>query len=116
MTVTLLPPSPSTLRPQSHSSKIDDKAYREDIQLIRDPVEAVIKELHQGRISGEADLLGLMLEAADPETGRPSQPGARERLLPPGDQQWRTGPARDPLSASLSHHGRSCRQAPPANH
>ncbi|MEV6027827.1 cytochrome P450 [Streptomyces sp. NPDC052036] len=51
--------------------KADDKKYRENIQLMRDLVESVIKERRQGRSSGEEDLLGLMLQATDPETGRP---------------------------------------------
>ncbi|MFB7503757.1 cytochrome P450, partial [Streptomyces broussonetiae] len=49
----------------------DDKRYRTNIQLMRDLVESVIKERRQGRSSGEDDLLGLMLQATDPETGRP---------------------------------------------
>ncbi|MFJ9352311.1 cytochrome P450 [Streptomyces sp. NPDC101237] len=49
----------------------DDKRYRANIQLMRDLVESVIKERRQGRSSGEDDLLGLMLQATDPETGRP---------------------------------------------
>ncbi|MGW5480281.1 bifunctional cytochrome P450/NADPH--P450 reductase [Streptomyces sp. NPDC004008] len=51
--------------------KADDKKYRENIQLMRDLVESVIKERRQGRSNGEDDLLGLMLQATDPETGRP---------------------------------------------
>ncbi|WP_153547320.1 cytochrome P450, partial [Streptomyces sp. RB17] len=49
----------------------DDKRYHENIQLMRDLVENVIKERRQGKPSGEDDLLGLMLEATDPETGKP---------------------------------------------
>ncbi|MFF5479561.1 bifunctional cytochrome P450/NADPH--P450 reductase [Streptomyces sp. NPDC012935] len=49
----------------------DDKKYRENIQVMRDLVEHVIKERRQGKSSGEGDLLGLMLEATDPETGKP---------------------------------------------
>ncbi|MFJ8098065.1 bifunctional cytochrome P450/NADPH--P450 reductase [Streptomyces griseofuscus] len=49
----------------------DDKRYRANIQLMRDLVESVIKERRRGRSSGEDDLLGLMLQATDPETGRP---------------------------------------------
>ncbi|MYV39957.1 cytochrome P450 [Streptomyces sp. SID1328] len=51
--------------------KADDKKYRENIQLMRDLVESVIKERRQGKSAGEDDLLGLMLDAVDPETGRP---------------------------------------------
>ncbi|MFC8095738.1 bifunctional cytochrome P450/NADPH--P450 reductase [Streptomyces sp. NPDC057301] len=49
----------------------DDKKYHENIQVMRDLVERVIKERRQGTSSGEGDLLGLMLEATDPETGKP---------------------------------------------
>ncbi|MGW0630836.1 bifunctional cytochrome P450/NADPH--P450 reductase [Streptomyces sp. NPDC002758] len=51
--------------------KADDKKYRENIQLMRDLVENVIKERREGQSIGEDDLLGLMLEAVDPETGKP---------------------------------------------
>ncbi|MEU3305256.1 cytochrome P450, partial [Streptomyces sp. NPDC006678] len=51
--------------------KADDKKYHENIQLMRDLVESVIKERREGKNSGEGDLLGLMLEATDPETGKP---------------------------------------------
>ncbi|MEV6118436.1 cytochrome P450 [Streptomyces sp. NPDC052109] len=51
--------------------KADDKKYRGNIQLMRDLVDSVIKERRQGKSSGEDDLLGLMLQATDPETGRP---------------------------------------------
>ncbi|WP_127357102.1 bifunctional cytochrome P450/NADPH--P450 reductase [Actinacidiphila soli] len=51
--------------------KADDKKYRENIQLMRDLVDSVIKERLQGKGSGEQDLLGLMLEAVDPATGKP---------------------------------------------
>ncbi|MEV1170371.1 cytochrome P450 [Nonomuraea sp. NPDC049784] len=50
--------------------KADDKRYHESIATMRVLVESVIKERRQGKISGEDDLLGLMLEAVDPETGR----------------------------------------------
>ncbi|WP_392871905.1 bifunctional cytochrome P450/NADPH--P450 reductase [Streptomyces sp. LN499] len=50
--------------------KADDKKYRGNIQLMRDLVESVIKERHEGKGTGEDDLLGLMLEATDPETGK----------------------------------------------
>ncbi|MER5525919.1 cytochrome P450 [Streptomyces sp. NPDC002677] len=49
--------------------KADDKKYRENIQLMRDLVESVIKERREGKGTAEEDLLGLMLEATDPETG-----------------------------------------------
>ncbi|MER7841254.1 cytochrome P450 [Streptomyces sp. NPDC096040] len=49
----------------------DDKRYRKNIQLMRDLVENVIKERREGKGTGEDDLLGLMLEATDPETGKP---------------------------------------------
>ncbi|GAA3467463.1 bifunctional cytochrome P450/NADPH--P450 reductase [Nonomuraea roseola] len=48
----------------------DDKKYRENIQLMRELVESVIKERRRGKSGGEDDLLGLMMEAVDPETGR----------------------------------------------
>ncbi|MHA5055076.1 cytochrome P450, partial [Streptomyces sp. SD15] len=51
--------------------KDDDKKYHENIQVMRDLVESVIKERREGKNSGEGDLLGLMLEAIDPETGKP---------------------------------------------
>ncbi|MEV6996685.1 cytochrome P450 [Streptomyces sp. NPDC093982] len=50
--------------------KADDKKYRANIQLMRDLVESVIKERRQGKDTGEDDLLGLMLQATDPETGK----------------------------------------------
>ncbi|WP_328438359.1 cytochrome P450 [Streptomyces sp. NBC_00444] len=50
--------------------KADDKKYRENIQLMQDLVESVIKDRRQGKGTGEDDLLGLMLEATDPETGK----------------------------------------------
>ncbi|NBM18349.1 bifunctional cytochrome P450/NADPH--P450 reductase [Streptomyces sp. GC420] len=50
--------------------KADAKKYGENIQLMRDLVDSVIKERRQGKGSGEEDLLGLMLEATDPETGK----------------------------------------------
>ncbi|MCZ0985256.1 bifunctional cytochrome P450/NADPH--P450 reductase [Streptomyces diastatochromogenes] len=51
--------------------KADEKKYRQNIQLMRDLVESVIKERREGKGSGEEDLLGLMLDATDPETGKP---------------------------------------------
>ncbi|MFF5185776.1 cytochrome P450 [Streptomyces sp. NPDC000345] len=50
--------------------KADDKRYRENIQQMQELVEHVIKERRRGEGGGEEDLLGLMLEATDPETGR----------------------------------------------
>nr|WP_168532160.1 cytochrome P450 [Streptomyces sp. RPA4-2]QIY66524.1 cytochrome P450 [Streptomyces sp. RPA4-2] len=50
--------------------KADDKKYRENVQLMRDLVGNVIKERREGRGTGEDDLLGLMLQATDPETGK----------------------------------------------
>ncbi|WP_329302644.1 cytochrome P450 [Streptomyces sp. NBC_00659] len=50
--------------------RADDKKYRENIQVMRELVERVIKERRQGESSGEDDLLGLMLQATDPETGK----------------------------------------------
>ncbi|WP_406102802.1 cytochrome P450 [Streptomyces sp. NBC_01003] len=50
--------------------KADDKKYRANIQLMRDLVESVIKERREGKGTAEDDLLGLMLEATDPETGK----------------------------------------------
>ncbi|MFF7716005.1 cytochrome P450 [Streptomyces sp. NPDC007988] len=49
--------------------KADAKRYGENIRLMQDLVGSVIKERHEGRGSAEEDLLGLMLEATDPETG-----------------------------------------------
>ncbi|MER7693256.1 cytochrome P450 [Streptomyces sp. NPDC097610] len=49
--------------------KADDKRYRENILQMQELVESVIKERRQGKGGGEEDLLGLMLEATDPETG-----------------------------------------------
>ncbi|MFI9650316.1 bifunctional cytochrome P450/NADPH--P450 reductase [Streptomyces sp. NPDC052040] len=49
----------------------DDRRYRANIRLMRDLVERVIAERRRGRSGGEDDLLGLMLRATDPETGRP---------------------------------------------
>ncbi|WP_084959863.1 bifunctional cytochrome P450/NADPH--P450 reductase [Thermoactinospora rubra] len=50
--------------------KADDRKYRDNIRLMQDLVESVIKERREGKGTGEDDLLGLMLEAVDPETGR----------------------------------------------
>ncbi|MFR9788136.1 cytochrome P450 [Streptomyces sp. MB22_4] len=50
--------------------KADDRKYRENIRLMRDLVESVITERREGKGTGEEDLLGLMLEATDPETGK----------------------------------------------
>ncbi|WP_328624623.1 cytochrome P450 [Streptomyces sp. NBC_00353] len=50
--------------------KADDRKYRENIQQMQELVESVIKERRQGEGSGEEDLLGLMLEATDPDTGK----------------------------------------------
>ncbi|GAB3988922.1 cytochrome P450 [Actinoallomurus acanthiterrae] len=51
--------------------KADAEKYRANIQLMRELVESVIKERRAGMGGGEDDLLGLMLQATDPETGRP---------------------------------------------
>lgn len=62
--------------------KADDKKYRGNIQLMRDLVESVIKERRQGKGIGEEDLLGLMLEASDPETGKPlADDNVRDQVL-----------------------------------
>ncbi|MGW1504386.1 bifunctional cytochrome P450/NADPH--P450 reductase [Streptomyces mirabilis] len=50
--------------------KADDKRYRENIRQMQELVENVIKERRQGEGGGEEDLLGLMLEATDLETGK----------------------------------------------
>ncbi|MEU0967440.1 cytochrome P450 [Streptomyces sp. NPDC005917] len=50
--------------------KADARKYGENIRLMQDLVESVIKERREGRSSGEEDLLGLMLEASDPQTGK----------------------------------------------
>jgi cytochrome P450/NADPH-cytochrome P450 reductase len=49
--------------------KADARKYGENIQLMQDLVSSVITERREGRRSAEEDLLGLMLEAVDPETG-----------------------------------------------
>jgi cytochrome P450/NADPH-cytochrome P450 reductase len=49
---------------------VDAEMYRENIALMQDLVENVIKERREGNGTGEEDLLGLMLEATDPETGK----------------------------------------------
>ncbi|CCK26124.1 putative bifunctional P-450/NADPH-P450 reductase 1 [Streptomyces davaonensis JCM 4913] len=49
--------------------KADAKKYGENVQLMQELVESVIKERREGKGTGEEDLLGLMLEATDPETG-----------------------------------------------
>ncbi|MFE3633534.1 bifunctional cytochrome P450/NADPH--P450 reductase [Streptomyces sp. NPDC059168] len=50
--------------------KADAKKYGENVQLMQELVESVIKERREGKGGGEEDLLGLMLEATDPETGK----------------------------------------------
>ncbi|MFE9880871.1 cytochrome P450 [Streptomyces sp. NPDC005784] len=50
--------------------KADDRKYRDNIRLMQDLVESVIKERRGGKSTGEEDLLGLMLEATDPDTGK----------------------------------------------
>ncbi|MET9903060.1 cytochrome P450 [Streptomyces sp. NPDC006446] len=50
--------------------KADDRKYRGNIQLMQGLVESVIKERREGKGTGEEDLLGLMLGATDPETGK----------------------------------------------
>ncbi|MFF9404681.1 cytochrome P450 [Streptomyces anandii] len=50
--------------------KADDRKYRDNIRLMQDLVESVIKERREGKGTGEEDLLGLMLEATDPDTGK----------------------------------------------
>ncbi|MFF3920722.1 cytochrome P450, partial [Streptomyces sp. NPDC001852] len=50
--------------------RADAKKYGENIQVMRELVESVIKERQEGKGSAEDDLLGLMLEATDPETGK----------------------------------------------
>ncbi|MFF3656310.1 bifunctional cytochrome P450/NADPH--P450 reductase [Streptomyces olivochromogenes] len=50
--------------------KADDKRYRENIRQMQELVESVIKERRQGEGGGGEDLLGLMLEATDPDTGK----------------------------------------------
>jgi cytochrome P450/NADPH-cytochrome P450 reductase len=60
----------------------DDKKYREDIQTMHELVESVIKERRQGTGGGEDDLLGLMLQAVDPETGtRLDDANVRDQVL-----------------------------------
>ncbi|NUW41224.1 bifunctional cytochrome P450/NADPH--P450 reductase [Nonomuraea rhodomycinica] len=62
--------------------KSDDRTYRENIRLMRELVEAVIKERRQGTSGGEDDLLGLMLAAVDPDTGRPlADDNVRDQVL-----------------------------------
>ncbi|MFG2124619.1 cytochrome P450, partial [Streptomyces sp. NPDC048710] len=50
--------------------KADAKKYGENVQLMQELVESVIRERREGKGGGEEDLLGLMLEATDPETGK----------------------------------------------
>ncbi|MEV6760044.1 cytochrome P450 [Streptomyces sp. NPDC051105] len=62
--------------------KADDKKYRANIRLMQDLVESVIKERREGKGGGEEDLLGLMLEATDPETGKPlTDDNVRDQVL-----------------------------------
>lgn len=50
--------------------KSDGRKYHQNIKLMRELVESVIKERRQGKSNGEDDLLGLMLAAVDQETGK----------------------------------------------
>ncbi|MGW2255515.1 bifunctional cytochrome P450/NADPH--P450 reductase [Kitasatospora sp. NPDC001660] len=50
--------------------KTDDAKYRENIRQMRHLVSSVIKERREGKSTGEEDLLGLMLEATDTQTGK----------------------------------------------
>ncbi|MEV5753049.1 cytochrome P450 [Actinoallomurus sp. NPDC052308] len=62
--------------------KDDANQYHRNIQLMQELVESVIKERRQGRGSGEDDLLGLMLQATDPETGKPlDDDNVRDQVL-----------------------------------
>jgi hypothetical protein len=62
--------------------KADDRKYRENIRLMRELVERVIRERRQGEAGSEDDLLGLRLQATDPETGRPlADDNVRDQVL-----------------------------------
>ncbi|MBV1854341.1 bifunctional cytochrome P450/NADPH--P450 reductase [Catellatospora tritici] len=50
--------------------KGDDRKYQQNIALMRELVESVIKERRHGKSTTEDDLLGLMLAAVDQETGK----------------------------------------------
>ncbi|MEU5547649.1 cytochrome P450 [Streptomyces sioyaensis] len=48
----------------------EDRSYQDSIRQMQKLVDSVIKERRQGIGTGERDLLSLMLDAADPVTGR----------------------------------------------
>ncbi|MGW0820993.1 bifunctional cytochrome P450/NADPH--P450 reductase [Streptomyces sp. NPDC002845] len=50
--------------------RTEDRSYRDSIRYMRDLVDGVIRQRRQGIGDGERDLLGLMLGAADPVTGK----------------------------------------------
>ncbi|MEU0572255.1 cytochrome P450 [Nonomuraea sp. NPDC005983] len=59
-----------------------DEGYRNDIRIMRDLVDEVIKQRRSEPRGGAKDLLGLMLEASDPKTGgRLSDENIRNQVL-----------------------------------
>jgi cytochrome P450/NADPH-cytochrome P450 reductase len=59
-----------------------DQAYRADIVEMQDLVDEVIRERRASGVSHTRDLLGLMLDAADPQTGaRLSDENIRNQVL-----------------------------------
>ncbi|GAA3423832.1 hypothetical protein GCM10018953_10150 [Streptosporangium nondiastaticum] len=59
-----------------------EEDYRADIRVMQDLVDDVIKRRREGDGGGTGDLLGLMLEAADPRTGeRLSDENIRNQVL-----------------------------------
>ncbi|MFH8682128.1 bifunctional cytochrome P450/NADPH--P450 reductase [Streptomyces lydicus] len=48
----------------------EDRSYRDSIRQMQELVDNVIRERRQGIGTGERDLLGLMLDASDPVTGK----------------------------------------------
>ncbi|MFD2078948.1 cytochrome P450 / NADPH-cytochrome P450 reductase [Actinopolymorpha cephalotaxi] len=59
-----------------------DRAYRDDIQTMQNLVDEVIRERRAEGRTGGSDLLGLMLDAADPVTGeRLSDENIRNQVL-----------------------------------
>ncbi|GAA2691415.1 cytochrome P450 [Nonomuraea recticatena] len=62
--------------------KKQEAAYRADIALMQDLVDDVIRRRRESGAKGSGDLLGLMLEAADPKTGeRLSDENIRNQVL-----------------------------------
>ncbi|MGW5688703.1 bifunctional cytochrome P450/NADPH--P450 reductase [Nonomuraea sp. NPDC003754] len=60
----------------------NEAAYQHDIKVMRDLVDEVIRQRRAEGAGGAKDLLGLMLEAADPKTGeRLSDENIRNQVL-----------------------------------